>query len=49
MAGKAKNAPEAHFPEGGGSGVRDMALPWMENLGSEFSETSFAHLKTYFT
>ena len=32
MAGKAKNAPEVHFPGrgGGGTGVRDMAGPLWE-------------------
>ena len=51
MAGKAKNTPGAHFPAGKGSGgVRDMALPSLENLGAKFSEKSFPHfLKTYFT
>ena len=44
MAGKAKNTPEADFPGGrggGGSGVRDMALPSLGNLRAKFSETSF--------
>ena len=56
MAGKAKNAPGTHFPvEGGGegvggsSGVRDIALPSLGNLGPKFSEMSFPHFKTYFT
>ena len=36
MAGKAKNAPEVHFPGrgGGGTGVRDMAVPSLGNLGA---------------
>ena len=52
MAGKAKNTPEADFPGGrggGGSGVRDMALPSLGNLRAKFSETSFPHFKTCFT
>ena len=57
MAGKAKNAPEAHFPGGNvggggggkGSEVRDMFLPSLRNLRAKFSEMSFPHLKTYFT
>ena len=51
MAGKAKNTPEADFPggRGGGSGVRDMALPSLGNLRAKFSETSFPHFKTCFT
>jgi len=32
----------------GGSGVRDMALPLLGNLGAKFSETSFPHFKPYF-
>ena len=43
MAGKAKNAPEAHFPRGnggrgGGSEARDMTLPSLRNLGAKCSE-----------
>ena len=54
MAGKAKNAPEAHFLRGMGgwgvgSEVRDMTLPSLRNLGAKFSEMSFPHLKTYST
>ena len=53
MASKAKNAPEAHFPGrgggGGGTEVRDMALPSLGNLGAKLSKTSFPHFKTYFT
>ena len=50
MAGK----PEAQYPVGGGEaewggGVRDMALLSLGNSGAKFSETSFPHLKTYFT
>ena len=33
----------------GGSGARDMAWTSLWNLGAKFSETSFRHLKTYFT
>ena len=33
----------------GGIGVRDMAPPSQGNLGAKFSETSFPHVKTYFT
>ena len=48
MAGKAKNAPEAHFPRGNGRGggnseVRDMTLPSLRNLGAKVSERSFLH------
>ena len=32
-----------------GSGVRDMALLSLGNLGAKFSEMSFPHFKTYFT
>ena len=32
-----------------GSGVRDMALPLLGNLGAKFSEMSFPHFKTYYT
>ena len=32
-----------------GSGVRDVALLSLGNLGAKFSETSFPHFKTYFT
>ena len=52
MGGKAKNAPEAHFPRRNGeegSEVRDMTLPSLRNLGAKVSEMSFLHLKTYFT
>ena len=35
--------------EWGGSGVRDMALPSLENLGAKFSKTSFPHFTTSFT
>ena len=31
---------------GGGSGVRDMASPSLENLGAKFSKTSFPHFTT---
>ena len=53
MAGKAKNAPEAHFPRGNGGGgrgseVRDMTLPLLRDLGAKVSEMTFLHLKTYF-
>ena len=33
----------------GGIGVRDMAPPFLGNLGAKFSEMSFPHFKTYFT
>ena len=33
----------------GGSGVKNMALPSLGNLGAKFSETSFRHFKSYFT
>ena len=51
MGGKAKNAPEVHFPGrgGGGTGVRDMAVPSLGNLGAKLSKKSFPHFKTYFT
>ena len=53
MAGKAKNAPEVHFPGrgggGGGTGVRDMAVPSLGNLGAKLTKMSFSHFKTYFT
>ena len=55
MAGKAKNAPEVHFPGrgggggGGGTGVRDMAVPSLGNLGAKLTKMSFPHFKTYFT
>ena len=44
MASKAKN-----ISGGGGSDVRDKALPLLGNLGAEFSERSCPHSKTYFT
>ena len=48
MACKAeKGVLEAHFP-GRGSGVRNMALPSLENLRAKFSEASFPHFKTCF-
>ena len=53
MAGKAKNVPEVHFPGrgggGGSTGVRDMAVPSLGNLGAKLSKMSFPHFKTYFT
>ena len=52
MAGKAKNAPEAHFPienwGGGGIEVRDMTLASLRNLGAKVSEMSFLHLNGFF-
>ena len=54
MAGKAKNAPEAHFPRenlgggGGGIEVRDMTLASLRNLGAKVSEMSFLHLNGFF-
>ena len=50
MASKAKNMHQrCTFLQGmGGSGVRDMALPLLRNLGAKLSETSFPHFKTYF-
>ena len=32
----------------GGSGVKNMALPSLGNLGAKFSEMSFRHFKSYF-
>jgi len=51
MASKAKNMHQrCTFLQGmGGSGVRDMALPLLRNLGAKLSETSFHHFKTYLT
>ena len=34
------------WSRGGGSGVRDMASPSLENLGAKFSKTSFPHFTT---
>ena len=49
MASKAKNMHQrCTFLQGmGGSGVRDMALHLLRNLGAKLSETSFPHFKTY--
>ena len=48
MAGKAKNLHQRrNFPGKRGSGVRDMALLLLGNLGAKLSETSFPHFKTY--
>ena len=33
----------------GSSGVKNMALPSLGNLGAKFSEMSFRHFKSYFT
>ena len=54
MAGKEKNmCQRCNFLGGGGdkggSGVRDMALLSLGNLGAKFSETLFPHFKTHFT
>ena len=50
IAGKEKICTRGALSWGqGGSGVRDMAPPLLENLRAKFSETSFPHFKTYFT
>ena len=45
MASKANNMHQrcTFLGGGGGSGVRDMALPLLRNLESKLSETSFPH------
>ena len=49
MASKAKNVHQrcTFLQRMRGSGVRDMALPLLRNLGAKLSEMSFPHFKTY--
>ena len=51
IAGMAKNMHHrgALFQGQAGSGVQDMALPLLGNLGAKFSEMLFPHFKTFFT